>query len=96
MTAVESDFFDGKCRAFIEGYRLVPEGAVWVRPDGTEIAGEMIAPWRPYAELAAAQREYDLSQIGGIRRENDELLADLAAMIDVVYQTDMERIESDV
>ena len=34
LRAVNSTFFDGKCGAFIEGYRFVPEGERWVRADG--------------------------------------------------------------
>lgn len=59
MTEVETDFFDGKCPEYIEGYRFVPQGAVWVREDGTEFKGEMITAWKPYKELDEAQREYE-------------------------------------
>ena len=59
LTAVETDFFDGKCDAFVEGYRFVPEGESWTREDGTVFRGEMIAPWKPRQELDAAQRAYD-------------------------------------
>lgn len=59
MTAVETDFFDGKCDAFIEGYRFVPSGETWVREDGVEFHGEMVSPWKPYAELENAQREHE-------------------------------------
>ena len=63
MTAVETDFFDGKCDAFIEGYRFVPSGESWTRSDGTVFTGEMIAPWRDYNELDAAQRQYEQAMI---------------------------------
>lgn len=59
MTAVETDFFDGKCDAFVEGYRCVPVGETWIRSDGTVFTGEMVAPWKPYSELAAAQAQYE-------------------------------------
>ena len=59
MQSVETDFFDGKCDAYIEGYRFVPAGETWVREDGAVFAGEMVTPWKPYAELDAAQREYE-------------------------------------
>ena len=59
MTAVETTAFDGKCDAYIEGYRFVPSGCTWVREDGVEFAGEMIAPWKPWQELEEAQREYE-------------------------------------
>lgn len=63
LTAVETDAFDGKCTVYIEGYRFVPSGEVWTRSDGEEFAGEMIAPWKPWQELDAAQREYERQQI---------------------------------
>ena len=59
MTAVETDFFDGKCDAFIEGYRFVPAGETWTRSDGEVFEGEMISPWKDYAELDEAHREYE-------------------------------------
>ncbi|MBO5953438.1 MAG: hypothetical protein J6Q53_04890 [Oscillospiraceae bacterium] len=59
MTAVETDFFDGKCNAYIEGYRLVPAGESWVRKDGVVFRGEMITPLMPHSELAAAQAQYE-------------------------------------
>lgn len=60
MTAVETDFFDGKCDAFIEGYRFVPEGYTWTRADGVEFDGKMICPCKPYSELDSIQREYEM------------------------------------
>lgn len=60
---VETDFFDGKCAEFIEGYRFIPAGEIWVRSDGTEFHGEMVAPWRNYDELEAAQREYEREKL---------------------------------
>lgn len=59
MTAVETAAFDGKCDAYIEGYRFVPGGKTWVREDGVEFSGEMVAPWKPWQELEEAQREYE-------------------------------------
>lgn len=63
MTAVETDFFDGKCTGFIEGYRFVPAGESWQREDGEVFAGEMVSPWKDYVELDAAQREYEREQL---------------------------------
>lgn len=59
MIEAQSDFFDGKCHDFIEGYRFVPAGESWMREDGTAFAGEMVAPWKPYSELDRAQRAYE-------------------------------------
>lgn len=55
----ETDLFDGKCAMFIEGYRFVPAGESWKRSDGVAFHGEMIAPWKDYSELDAAQRKYE-------------------------------------
>lgn len=63
MVAIETDAFDGKCDTYIEGYRFVPSGSTWTRSDGEEFTGEMIAPWKPWNELDAAQQEYERQQI---------------------------------
>ena len=63
LTAVETDFFDGKCPAYIEGYRYIPDGETWTRPDGVVFGGEMIAPWRDWRTLDAAQRDYEREQL---------------------------------
>lgn len=63
MTAIETNFFDGKCDAFIEGYRFIPSGANWTRSDGVVFYGEMITPWKPYSELDNAQREYEREKL---------------------------------
>lgn len=59
--SVKTDFFDGMCSQFIEGYRFVPAGETWMRSDGHVFKGEadMISPWRPYKELSPAQTQYE-------------------------------------
>lgn len=61
MREFDVPFFEGKCDAFIEGYRYIPEGETWEREDGEVFRGEMISPWKPYTELYIAQLEYDLA-----------------------------------
>ena len=70
---IETDFFEGKCEAFIEGYRYVPSGESWTRSDGVVFTGEMIAPWKDYAELDAAQREYERQMIAEYEAELSEM-----------------------
>ena len=60
---VETDFFDGKCKTFIEGYRFIPSVESWTRSDGVVFHGEMIAPWKNYNELAAAQSQYEADMV---------------------------------
>ena len=60
--AFDVPFFDGKCTEFIEGYRYVPSGERWVKPNGEFFRGEMIAPWRDYTYLQAAQEAYEQGQ----------------------------------
>ena len=63
LKSVETDFFDGKCDAFVEGYRYVPFGESWIREDGAVFHGRMIASWKPYEELDVAQREYERQRL---------------------------------
>ena len=67
MVSVDTDSFDDKCATYIEGYRFVPSGETWVREDGEVFAGEMIAPWKDYSELDAAQREYEREQLADMK-----------------------------
>ena len=75
MIPMETDFFEGKCDTFIEGYRLVPEGESWTRSDGTVFRGEMIAPWLDYGELDSAQRSFER-----------QLIAQYEDMINQLYE----------
>ena len=59
VQSIETDFFDGKCNAFIEGYRFVPEGQSWTRDDGVTFNGEMIAPFKDYTYLEMVQTAFD-------------------------------------
>lgn len=68
----ETDFFDGKCKRFIEGYRFIPAGQSWTRSDGTVFTGEMISPAEDSRILEAAQTAYEQAQA-----ENADALAAL-------------------
>lgn len=78
MAAVETTYFDGKCDTFVEGYRYIPQGESWTRSDGKVFTGEMIAPWKPYSELDAAQREYERQLLAELQK-NSIPVADLEA-----------------
>lgn len=71
MAEVQTGFFDGKCDAFIEGYRFVPDGESWTRSDGFVFTGEMIAPFVEYNILAAYQHQYEatLAEMDAAYRE---------------------------
>ena len=62
MRPVETDFFDGKCKEFVEGYRFVPEGESWTRSDGAVFSGQMIAPAEDYSRLEKAQAQYEADE----------------------------------
>lgn len=47
MTAVDTEVFDGKCDAFVEGYCY--DNRVGVR----------VYPWKPYPILEAYQQQYE-------------------------------------
>ena len=78
-TAVETDFFDGKCDAYMEGYRFVPAGAVWTRSDGAVFHGEMIAPWKDWRELDEAQRHFEREMLA----EYEAALSEIEAALGV-------------
>lgn len=80
-TAVETTAFDGKCTAYIDGYRCVPSGSTWARDDGTVFTGEMIAPWKPWQELDAAQREYERQQLDSYEQALSEIEAALGVSV---------------
>ena len=49
---IEADFFNDKCATFIDGY-CYDDSKGYAR----------IYPWKPHAELDAAQRQYELAQL---------------------------------
>ena len=79
LTAVETDVFNGMCAAYIEGYRFVPSGQTWTRPDGVIFQGEMVCPWKPWRELDNAQREYERQLIS----EYEVALSEIEAALGV-------------
>lgn len=78
LTAVDTDYFDGMCAAYIEGYRFVPAGQTWTRPDGVIFQGEMVSPWKPWRELDSAQRAYEQEQLESLSAQNAEYEAALS------------------
>lgn len=53
MREIDLEFFDGKCKAFIEGFRCIPS---------TDAAGNEICTvfaWKEYALLEEFQRQYE-------------------------------------
>ena len=67
MTAVETDAFDGKCDAYIEGN-------CYDASDGYP----KVYPWRDYNELDAIQREYERQLLKELQ-ENSIPISDLEA-----------------
>lgn len=55
--------FDGKCKEYIEGHIYCPDGESYTRNDGKVFHGECLTAWKPYSELDAAQRKYELQQL---------------------------------
>lgn len=76
LREIETEFFTGKCKEYIEGYRFVPTGETWTNSKGIIFHGEMICPAEDYNRLEKAQRqhEYDdvtrLTNLGILREQN--------------------------
>lgn len=92
LRAVETTFFDGKTKAYIEGYRLVPAGETWVREDGAEFTGEMVSPWTDWQTLDKIQGEYERAQYPELLAQNGELLETQAQMVEEVYESDLKEM----
>ena len=73
VTTIETDFFDEKAPGYIEGYRYIPAGQTWTRSDGVEFQGEMVAPWKPWAELDSIQRAYEQEQAAALEAALTEI-----------------------
>ena len=66
-TAVETEYFDGKCDEYIEGYRYIPAGQSWTRWDGVVFMGEMMSPWQDSGRLDSVQMEYERALLAEYR-----------------------------
>ena len=79
-SSMETDFFDGKCQAYIEGYRFIPSGESGTRQDGEVFHGEMVSPWQDWQELDEAQQAYEREQYAAMAAE----LADAQAALEIL------------
>lgn len=74
--------FNGKCTAYIEGYRVRPEGYTYIREDGFVFGpeGTSVSPWRDLALLQEFQTQYEqqLAETEAIKTENAEYEAALS------------------
>lgn len=80
MREIETSAFDGFCSEYIEGYRYIPVGEVWVNPDGMACSG--VSPWKPYDQLDKAQLEYELAQLKADLADADTALNELGVTVD--------------
>lgn len=99
IQSVETNFFDNKCAAFIEGYRYIPSGQSWTRNDGEVFNGEMVSPIKDYSIIESVQKLYDEVDISEkenriasleeenmlIKEENAMLMECLLEMSEIVY-----------
>lgn len=84
MRMIETEAFDGKCAAYIEGHRFVPDGDTWTRSDGAVFHGEMIAPAESSSALDRAQAQHEADEAAH--------LEELGALIEEIYSEDLEVI----
>ena len=80
---IETDFFDGKCREWIESFRYVPEGETWTRGDG-EVFTNMTAPWKDLREAYAAQ----MVHVEQLLAASQAQAADMQAALNVLGVTE--------
>lgn len=96
---IETDFFNGKCAAFIESYRFVPSGENWTRDDGVVFDGQMIVAIKDFSIIESVQKLYDEVDITEkenrisileeenilLKEENAMLMECLLEMSEIVY-----------
>lgn len=63
MISIETDFFDGKCDAFVEGYCIELD-------DNNNI--QKVYPWKPYSDLDDVQREYEKQLLLQYKAQSEE------------------------
>lgn len=81
MRQIEAPEFDGYCKDYIEGMRLVPEGETWVRMDGQLFCGRMKSPWKDSRQLERAQLEYELAMAKEELADADAALEELGVVL---------------
>lgn len=84
MLEIKTDIFDSFCDGAIECYRFVPSGEKWQRLDGKIIHGQFIQPVTPVTIPDAVQTQYN--------RDEAAYMEELAALIEEIYNEDMEVI----
>lgn len=52
---VQSEFFNDKCKSFLEGHRFIPQTYCWTSESGEEIWGEAVIPMIDSAILDSYQ-----------------------------------------
>ena len=82
VQSVETNVFDGKCTAFIEGHRFVPAGQSWTREDAVVFSGEMVAPFKDSRLLEMVQNMYEQIQAG--QEAQDSQIAYIGMMTEVM------------
>lgn len=81
-----TDLFDLMCDRFIEAHRLVPYGSTWTRPDGHVFSGLMVSLAIQDSIAMPYQKQYEEDQ------DNMMSLEDVAELVEMVYQDDLEVI----
>lgn len=83
-TEVEApDLFNGKCDAYIEGFRVRPEGYTYTRDDGNVFGPEGlgVSPWRDATILEEFQTQYEQQQ--QTNNQYEAALAEIEAALGV-------------
>lgn len=75
---------EGKCQAYIEGFRVKPEGYKFAREDGKVFGpeGYSVSPWRDLALLNEFQAQYEAQQAEAeaVKAENGAMKEALAEL----------------
>ena len=97
LLKIEEPFFDGKCPAFIEAFRCVPEGYSWKRSDGEVFEkGRMITLLQSTNKHYKAQADFEhecfLAKEQELKKAEVSHVEELGALIEEIYTNDLEVI----
>lgn len=78
---VTTDIFDSMCEKAIECYRFIPEGQVWKKSKTIILRGPFV---QAVTESSLIQQQYEI--------DDDKYTQELGALIDEIYNEDLEVI----
>ena len=79
---ISTDVLDGYSEVAIENIRFIPQGRIWIHPNGRIYRGQLIQVQNSAVDVAVRKQS-------SIDNENMMALDDVAELVEMVYQDDL-------